>query len=151
MCMWNRHFTPAHSLIVRKMICEIAFQQECVSCVCVSPPQAVTVPCHPLSHPRNRIRGCCHMPPHRLNTNKYPQNSHRSSLSACPELAASAGGESEVWGFLLLFSPRKCQILPQFEAGRGSENKCCVWCEIFFSRRGNPRAAGKGGLGARLL
>lgn len=28
-CMWNRHFTPPHSLIVAKIICEIAFHQEC--------------------------------------------------------------------------------------------------------------------------
>lgn len=29
-CMWNRHFTPPHSLIVAKIICEIAFHQECL-------------------------------------------------------------------------------------------------------------------------
>lgn len=28
-CMWNRHFTPPHSLIVGKIICEIALHQEC--------------------------------------------------------------------------------------------------------------------------
>lgn len=28
-CMWNRHFTPPHFLIVAKIICEIAFHQEC--------------------------------------------------------------------------------------------------------------------------
>jgi len=102
----------------------------------VSPSPAVTVPCHPSSHPpSNKIRGYCRVLPHRLNRNKYQKKIEGSSLlGGCPQLAASAGGESEVGvgGFLWFFLPESVKSYPNWREG-GAEGKQMLFDVRYFS------------------
>lgn len=133
------------------------------------PPRAVTVPCHPLIAipPRPPTKPGAAATCHRRTSIKIHLKNNRIKVALCSVAAQSwqqVLQEKVKWlclrwfvgvlgvflffGVLGVFCPKVSDLTPN--RGR-SENKCCVCRERFFYRRGNPRAAGKAQLRARVL